>query len=330
MAFRTLPRVTAAATLAGGLLFAGTGAAWASGGGSSPPATDTTGDSSTGTTPTATAPAGGDAAGGGDSCDAACMQQVRAALQAAQQALQLVNTALASTGATAATPPPTPGTGTGTSTGTGTRTGPTADVPPPTTKTPGTGTTGTTNGGNSGGGTTPTQPVATAPTDPTATPGGGGTGAPAGSDLQQELALINTDRAAHGCQPVTADPAAAKVATDYAAAMLTGKFFSHTTPTGQTAAQRATTAGATGAWGENIAEGQPSPTAVMAAWQASPGHQANIVNCAFTTVGLGQAPGAGGPVWVQMFSDKTTQPTPGGTPSTTAPGGTPSGGGAVG
>ncbi len=46
--------------------------------------------------------------------------------------------------------------------------------------------------------------------------------------------------------------------------------------------------------GENVAMGQASPAAVVAAWLASPRHCANIMNTAFVDVGFGFAPRADG------------------------------------
>ena len=47
-----------------------------------------------------------------------------------------------------------------------------------------------------------------------------------------------------------------------------------------------------------MARGQLNVAQVMAAWMASPGHRANIVNPGFTHVGFGLA---NGHVWTQEF-----------------------------
>jgi uncharacterized protein YkwD len=55
---------------------------------------------------------------------------------------------------------------------------------------------------------------------------------------------------------------------------------------------------------ENIAAGQSTAAAVMAAWMASPGHQANIVDCRFTEIGVGLVNRPGTPYgvyWTQEF-----------------------------
>lgn len=57
-----------------------------------------------------------------------------------------------------------------------------------------------------------------------------------------------------------------------------------------------------GARGENQAEGQPTPDAVVAAWMASPEHRANILSTAFSRIGVGYATDPAGTIyWVQHF-----------------------------
>lgn len=77
---------------------------------------------------------------------------------------------------------------------------------------------------------------------------------------------------------------------------------SHTGPDGSTMTSRVEAAGYS--WsnlGENIARGQADPDAVMNAWMNSPGHRANILNCAFKEIGIGVHKGDGGPWWTQDF-----------------------------
>jgi uncharacterized protein YkwD len=69
--------------------------------------------------------------------------------------------------------------------------------------------------------------------------------------------------------------------------MVALNFFSHTGSSGGTVGSRATAAGYI--WstvGENIAAGQPDMASVVAAWMASPGHCANIMNNRFRDIGL--------------------------------------------
>ncbi len=70
-------------------------------------------------------------------------------------------------------------------------------------------------------------------------------------------------------------------------------YFSHTGADGSTPAQRITAAGY--AWlsiGENIAAGHASAGVVIDAWMASDGHCANLMNPAFTEVGVACVPGS--------------------------------------
>lgn len=65
-------------------------------------------------------------------------------------------------------------------------------------------------------------------------------------------------------------------------------FFSHTNPDGVTFDKRITAAGYS--WrtvGENIAAGYQTPTAVVQGWMQSTGHCQNIMNPAFTEIGVG-------------------------------------------
>ena len=51
--------------------------------------------------------------------------------------------------------------------------------------------------------------------------------------------------------------------------------------------------------GENIAMGYSTPQAVVTGWMNSPGHRANILNGAFTEIGVGYVQSGG--YWTQMF-----------------------------
>ncbi|WP_368861486.1 CAP domain-containing protein [Streptomyces griseorubiginosus] len=56
--------------------------------------------------------------------------------------------------------------------------------------------------------------------------------------------------------------------------------------------------------GENIAQGQQTPQAVMDTWMNSDGHRANILDCSFKDIGVGVHTGSGGPWWTQDFGAK--------------------------
>lgn len=126
---------------------------------------------------------------------------------------------------------------------------------------------------------------------------------PAPTDtVAQVVALVNKERADAGCGPLTEDPQLDKAAQDHSDDMGARDFFDHTNPDGADPGQRITAAGyAWSTYGENIAQGQQTPEAVMDAWMHSPGHRANILNCSFKDIGVGVGEGSGGPWWTQDF-----------------------------
>ncbi|MGF1339409.1 CAP domain-containing protein [Streptomyces flavovirens] len=135
------------------------------------------------------------------------------------------------------------------------------------------------------------------PSSPAASPS-----APAATTAQAAvLSLVNQERAKVGCSPVTAAASLTALAQDFSEDMAARDFFGHTDPDGATPWDRADAAGVSGLGGENIARGQADAQAVMDAWMASDGHRANILNCDYTTLGVGVHFGPGGPWWTQDF-----------------------------
>ncbi len=116
----------------------------------------------------------------------------------------------------------------------------------------------------------------------------------------QVLALVNQERAAAGCAPLTADRGLAAVATAHSEDMRDRSFFGHVNPDGASPFDRADAAGVS-ARAENIARGQSGPAAVMDSWMDSPGHRANILDCGLRRLGVGIADGGSGPWWTQLF-----------------------------
>lgn len=131
---------------------------------------------------------------------------------------------------------------------------------------------------------------------------GGSSGSASGDSESAVLALVNKERAAAGCGPLTANARLGAAARAYSDTMARSGVMSHTGPDGSTMTTRVEAAGY--AWsrlGENIARGQADADAVMSAWMNSPGHKANILNCAFREIGIGVHKGDGGPWWTQNF-----------------------------
>ncbi|MFD7862409.1 sigma-70 family RNA polymerase sigma factor [Streptomyces sp. NPDC059783] len=124
---------------------------------------------------------------------------------------------------------------------------------------------------------------------------------PAGA-AAQVVALVNKERAAAGCGPVTENAQLTTAAQRHSDDMAARGFFEHTNPDGADPGDRITAAGYRwSTYGENIAAGQQTPEAVMNAWMNSPGHRANILNCSFKELGVGIHRGSGGPWWTQDF-----------------------------
>jgi uncharacterized protein YkwD len=132
---------------------------------------------------------------------------------------------------------------------------------------------------------------------------------------ERVLTLVNQARAtARDCgnrrfgpaPPVDWNDKLAAAAQAHASEMARTLSFSHAGRDGKGVDARATRAGY--AWrnvGENIAAGQATPEEVTASWIASPGHCANLMSPAFTTMGVAYALNPGSPMgiyWTQVFA----------------------------
>ncbi|MFD9545477.1 sigma-70 family RNA polymerase sigma factor [Streptomyces sp. NPDC060022] len=125
---------------------------------------------------------------------------------------------------------------------------------------------------------------------------------PPSSAAEEVTALVNAERAKEGCAAVRSNSKLATAASRHSADMVSRDYFSHTSPDGSDPGDRITAAGYRwSTYGENIAKGQSTPAAVMDSWMNSPGHRANILNCAFKEIGVGRVDSSGGPVWTQNF-----------------------------
>jgi uncharacterized protein YkwD len=116
--------------------------------------------------------------------------------------------------------------------------------------------------------------------------------------------LTNAERASHNCPALVLDPRLAAAARGHSVEMARTGSFGHTAPDGSDPADRMRLAGydTRSGWAENIAHGQSTASAVMAAWMGSEGHRANILNCDLKRVGVGAARGTNGQLyWTQDF-----------------------------
>ena len=101
------------------------------------------------------------------------------------------------------------------------------------------------------------------------------------------LELVNKERATAGLEPLKADPELAEVARAHSRDMLARGYFSHVTPEGRKASDRARAAGAAYLlMGENLAFAQTLPVAHQGLMH-SPGHRANILRPQFGRLGIG-------------------------------------------
>ncbi|WP_432828993.1 CAP domain-containing protein [Dactylosporangium sp. CA-092794] len=118
----------------------------------------------------------------------------------------------------------------------------------------------------------------------------------------QVLAIVNTERAKAGCQPLAFNAKLRAAAYKHSADMATRNYFSHDTPDGVSFATRITNEGYRWSMAaENIAKGQRTPEDVMKAWMNSSGHRANILNCKLKDLGVGLAYQGKSPIWTQDF-----------------------------
>jgi uncharacterized protein YkwD len=139
----------------------------------------------------------------------------------------------------------------------------------------------------------PSRPVPAKPQRPVA---------PAVRNVGPELDVVartNAERLRAGCGPLRVDGRLAAAARAHSADMVNRSYFEHDSPDGGTPADRASAAGYANYGGENIAYGQRSAAEVVADWMGSPGHRRNILDCEFTTIGVGLDPR--GMYWTQEF-----------------------------
>lgn len=128
------------------------------------------------------------------------------------------------------------------------------------------------------------------------------------TDLEQVraemLATVNARREAVGAEPLVLDPRLNGAAQKHAEDMLTRSYYNHRNPEGLQPRDRVVQAGYRPFLvAENIARGHTTVEEAMDAWMQSRGHRGNLLNAAFTQMGVGCAVGtnaAGSTVlWVQ-------------------------------
>lgn len=110
------------------------------------------------------------------------------------------------------------------------------------------------------------------------------------------VCLVNRERAAHGERPLIVNGRLNRAAQGHTEEMISEDYFSHYSPTGDTPGSRIRAAGYIYSAdlgyeiGENIAWGTrylSTPTAIVEAWMASPGHRENILDARYRETGMG-------------------------------------------
>jgi len=102
------------------------------------------------------------------------------------------------------------------------------------------------------------------------------------------LCIVNAERNARGLPSVHSDTRLMIAAQRHTGDMVRRNYFEHVSPSGSDPGDRITAAGYVWTtYGENIAAGYLTPRTVMQGWMASEGHCENILNPAFTEIGVG-------------------------------------------
>ncbi|WP_235848439.1 CAP domain-containing protein [Litchfieldia alkalitelluris] len=124
------------------------------------------------------------------------------------------------------------------------------------------------------------------------------------SEFEQRVVdLTNAERSKNGLPNLQADTKLSSVAREKSTDMQKNNYFSHTSPTYGSPFDMMRDSGVTyKTAGENIAQGQQTPEAVVEAWMNSEGHRKNILSKDFTHIGVGYQ--KAGHHWTQMFIGK--------------------------
>lgn len=110
------------------------------------------------------------------------------------------------------------------------------------------------------------------------------------SPEQRILELTNAERARAGCPAMRLNDDLNEAAAGHSADMAHQNFFGHGGSDGSDPAERAQSAGFQGDYiGENIAAGGENADQTFRQWMEAAPHRDNILDCAFTDLGVGHA-----------------------------------------
>ncbi len=114
------------------------------------------------------------------------------------------------------------------------------------------------------------------------------TNAPAPTHEAEAITLINEQRQARGCQPVSSSAQLTTAALSHSREMAENSYFSHTGLDGSSFVQRAQRAKYQyNPSAEVIAGGQPTAAEAVKSWMNSPAHRSIILTCAHQEIGIG-------------------------------------------
>lgn len=137
---------------------------------------------------------------------------------------------------------------------------------------------------------------ATSPTEPPSTPA-----PPPPGSTSEAVALANRERVAAGLTPLTADGGLADAARSHSMDQATMQSTTHTGSDSSSPEDRVARSGfdAT-SLAENVAAGYGTPAAVIEGWMGSAPHRANLLNPAFTAIGVASAQAGDGTLYWTM------------------------------
>lgn len=134
---------------------------------------------------------------------------------------------------------------------------------------------------------------------------------------QQVLDLVNAERTARGLAPLQFAAQLNAAAFAHTQRQASDGAIFHVDPRdGSNPGDRISRAGyGFSTWGENVAAGYPTAAAVMQGWMNSQGHCQNILNPAFTEIGVGFVSGGVryNQFWTQVFARPSGVARPAGT-----------------
>lgn len=146
------------------------------------------------------------------------------------------------------------------------------------------------------------------------------------SEEQAFLSLINSYRAQNGLGALTVSTNLNRAATWMTNDLGTKGYFSHTDSLGRSPYQRALDCGYPQGAGENLAAGSgwSSAQSAFAAWQASPGHNSNMLGSYYKQIGISRFYAPGSPYgWYWATNFGATDDGTGGAPPPPPPTNTP-------